>query len=685
MKLIRISLLALLSFCMLSDSAIVKGVQEKTRHEMLRYEFNRLAGEEVIQNISSKERGRKFIDILSDDESWLTDMLDSGPVKNPQLVLSFLYRVWFDDGTVQHVPINRSMATACALAMGMNTRLEEEWMWKRYVYFRDNWKDGLLNKCYGDLSMWERRYLARGPEYSSYSSVEAMEYLRDRVCVPRSAYVDACGEVSYRSYNCLGDSVQTPDYYVPFRGIYGCDPEMAIEVGGVCGALSNLGTAAAIANGVPATSMGEPGHCAYTVQVEPSKWQAANTISWNRSMHTWLYRATWPSLMMEQACFGEMELVSQAGHLMRMSHWYEDQGDIVLAEKLIVDSTRLHPMHYGLWQERAEFGIRNNLDLAWWNTFNNDVLEYLGGSNEEPAWAILRDYVYGNMQSEMTDAGYIDLFWAYMNTFESFGQGRWEIENAWNWMLEKISDAELRDKFENQLVNSIVTKAGMSEVVLEWKKQRCGEDKDSWLAFQSWLVMRLSEEDGEEVNSIIRNLGRTALPFAVQQGDLVSYQLIGKLCTRVYESSSVEGIEPFEGELLTEGGFVNLSGIGEHYDTPEKHWGVLNMHGGALHTNSIDVPWVEIKLGNSGILNGLVIQNREGAFLERADGARVFVSRDGKDWQQVCVLEGAKKIYRVDLSGLKPDAGWIRIERDGKCMHFARILAYGESDSKEEG
>ncbi len=677
LKPVRLSLLIILCLCTTAGQMHAAGPSQKSQHDLLKYELNRLAGEETLQQLSNSNRGKEFFSVLGNDEAWLTDLLDSGPVKEPQRVLSFLHQVWLDDNTVQQHPVNRSMATACALALGMNSRLEEDWMWKRYVYFRDSWKDGLLNQCYGDLATWERRYLARGPQYSSYSTAEAMTYLRDQICLPRAAYTGACWRAPYRGHNCFGDSVQGPRYYLPFRGLFSCDPEMAIEVGGVCGALSNLGTAAAIANGIPATSMGEPGHCAYAVQTQPGKWQPAYSLSWKRGMHTSLYRGTWPALTLDQACFEKLELVQKAGHLMRLSHWYEDQGNFAEASKTIQNATQLHPLHYGLWQDRAELGIRHKVDFSWWTAYHKDVLEYLAVSHEEPAWALLTSYAYKTMKPDMTDSRYATLFFTYMKAFDDFGNGRWNIEGAWNWMLGQIRNKNLQRKFERRLASEVITRPGIGAALLAWEKQRCGDDEQAWVDFQNWLVKRLAREE-DNVDSIIRNLGRTAMPAAAKRGDRASYQAIGKLCSRLYKPKPTDGVKPFAGELLTEGGYLNISGIGERYDSPEQHWGILNMHGGALHTNSTETPWIEVRLGNFGRLNGLVIQNRAGGYQWRAGGARVLVSTDGDKWKQIAVLEGAKTFYRIDLTDSKPLAGWLRIERDGHCMHFARILAYGK-------
>ncbi|MBI9016104.1 MAG: discoidin domain-containing protein [Phycisphaerae bacterium] len=670
-KILLLTIITFLSFPVISHA------QNRSSLELMSFELNRIAGVETINSIAALDQGQKFLDSLNSSETWLTDLLDSGPVQNPKRILTMLHRIWLQDNYIANDDLKRSFATACSLAMGMNTRLDEDWMFNRYQYFLDSWDNGRLNKCFSDLATWERRYIARGPQYSSYSSVESLKYLQQRICLPRKDYVGACWQAPYRGHNCFGDSVQGPKYYQPFRGSFSCDPEMAITVGGVCGALSNLGTAAAIANGIPATSMGEPGHCAYAVNTAPGIWTPAYSLSWKRGMHTSFYRGTWTDLMLAQACFEKPDLVHKAANLQRLAHWNESLGNIKDADLALAQAIKTHPMHYAIWIDRAEFAIRHKFDAKWWKAYHDDILELLAPAHEEPAWHLLSKYVYDNLTTKMSNAARTEIFLQYLKSFDDFGAGRWNIESAWSWMTGKAGGSSTQRKFLRQLADATITSPGLGAACLAWVKNYYEKDDRQWLEFQNWLVARL-DSNGDGADSIIRQLGRTAMPAAAKRGDLASYQAIGKLCSRLYKSTDTKGIDPFPGELLTEGGAMNISGIGEHYDSPEQHWGVLNMHGGALHTNTTTTPWVEVKLGNFGLLNGIVIQNRPGGFMSRANGARVLVSTDGQDWQQVGKLEGAKLFYRIDLSQTKPQAGYLRIERDGQCMHFARILAYGQ-------
>ena len=118
------------------------------------------------------------------DEAWLHDLMDSGPVRQTDKVLPFLHRLWSEDPGFRRREVDREMAPACALAMGMENYTADD-MAKRYGYYRDSYAAGLLNACYEDLETWERRYLARGCQWGGMATIDSLEYLRERISWPR--------------------------------------------------------------------------------------------------------------------------------------------------------------------------------------------------------------------------------------------------------------------------------------------------------------------------------------------------------------------------------------------------------------------------------------------------------------------------------------------------------------------
>ena len=115
--------------------------------------------------------------------------------------------------------------------------------------------------------------------------MKAFEWALKNVHIPDWQYPASCWRCGYVLDNVYGDSVHGSHYYAPWVGV-ATDNHMwlAKNVGGVCGGLSHFGAASACANGVPALTAGEPGHCAYIVLVN-GKWTPAYSLSWERGLH----------------------------------------------------------------------------------------------------------------------------------------------------------------------------------------------------------------------------------------------------------------------------------------------------------------------------------------------------------------------------------------------------------------
>ena len=73
---------------------------------------------------SAGEDSAKFVAALTANEPWMREFLDSGPVRDAPRSLAFLQSIWTDDPDLGKRPIDRSMATACALEIGQRGRDE---------------------------------------------------------------------------------------------------------------------------------------------------------------------------------------------------------------------------------------------------------------------------------------------------------------------------------------------------------------------------------------------------------------------------------------------------------------------------------------------------------------------------------------------------------------------------------
>lgn len=643
--------------------------------ERLMADLQRQCGPTSWSTLQEIEGWGAFATALGRDSVWLREVLDSGPVRQPERVLTFLHGLWRAEPDLHQRPIDRSMATACALAFGM-TKVKVDVMSARFDYYRDSHEAGLLNACYAELSTWERRFLARGCQWGFLAEAESLSFLRDTITWPRAQYTRACWQAPYRSFNCLGDTVQGPEYYRPFRGSFAAAPQMVITVGGVCGALSNLGASAAMANGIPAATMGEPGHCAYTVKIDENTWQPAYSLSWKRSLHTSFYSNSWPGLMLTEACYSDAAAVAKSGDLARRAHAEEAGGDLAKSDWLWGQALKAHGLNLDLWEQWAAFGERTDQGPEWWRTFHDALLKGLG-EHEEPTWSLLSRRVYPKLIKGLDAPARRQLFMDWVRELEAWGGGRWNVEGAWGWMLKELANSQHAELIRG-IGSEVLASSDFGPPYVSWLLTRYTPESPEWDSILADVVK--AARTGEEAHATLRQLARKVLPDAAERGDVLTFQTIGKATARLSQPQSMEGLEPFEGELLSEGGLLHVSGRGNRWDSPEHHWGVLGEQGGACHTDN-GASFIAVRLEHHAKLSGLVIQNRKGGNMWRAGGSRVEISTDGKEWQQIGTLQGTKPIYRVDLTDGDHSGTWVRIIKDTNCLHLRRFLVYGQRRS----
>ena len=649
--------------------------------ELLVHEFKRITGEQALREIMQKPDGPEFIEAICSNTDWMLELLDSGPIDNGDRVTMLLYALWSKDPDLATRPIDRSMATACALSQGMRDRTDEL-MEQRYEYFRDSWDKQLLNTCYEDLRTWERRFLARGAQWEGMNSDESLRFLRTRICWPRADYVKACWQAPYRSFNCFGDTVQGWLYYWPFRGSFNSDIDMTIQVGGVCGALSNLGASAAIANGIPALTMGEPGHCAYAVMTGPDTWTPAYSLHWKRSLHTHMGRRTWGHLQMFQECMGDPERVRTANESRRLAHWYIDQGDDARAEQELRRACRKNPLDESLWIEYLELGRKMNKPRAWWSKQQTAILEQLMPDHPDPAWSLLKNHVYPGLLRKADTGDRVAAFRKFIRSGSGWGSGRWNIESAWNWMNDRVGKERDRKVFMLTSLKETVDSPSIGPTFIAWSQGVLEDDDQLRDEFEKQLLGSL-KGSGEGRDAVLVELAGRLLPAAAAEHDLETFQRIGTLASRLSEprpSLAESGIKPFPGELIGSLGALSIDGPGNRWDSPQHHWGVLQETGGNFHTRVGGTPWFQVELPHFSRINGIILENRNGQ-LHRANGARILASEDGTTWTTIDTIEGSRKWYRIDLQQERPRARFIRVERDDKCLHFPRVLIYGERES----
>lgn len=235
----------------------------------------RLCGVEKVESIAAREGGAIFLQSFFKDTNWLDSFLASDKADWPQALENLYLLRRYGAGWEQ--PLNQRLATALALQWGNGSRYR---LVDRFRHIQQAWRDGLMHSNFENLNVREMRWAV-----PTYGTATDFQFLLDDRQTRWRDYLGAHGGVRYVSYNVYGVTVQDGWNYIgPWAHVYGNGtgnrPFPAHkQVGGVCGTVSTYGSAAAQVHGIPSTAIGQPGHCAYIIQVG-QEWPVGNSVTW---------------------------------------------------------------------------------------------------------------------------------------------------------------------------------------------------------------------------------------------------------------------------------------------------------------------------------------------------------------------------------------------------------------------
>lgn len=571
------------------------------------------------------------------------------------------------------------MATACALESPRRKWTIDEVL-PRYQYFRDKWDQGLLNIMYRDLSIFERRYLARGVQHTRFNSLASMQYHNDEVCLPSEKYTGACWYARWILHNPFGDSIHGPLYYAPYINAWGNYAEIVRNIGGVCGSLSNFGAAAALANGIPAVTMGEPGHCAYAVMTKPGHWQPAYSLSWKRGLHTSFHGGSWGWHILTTSAQQDVKATRNSGDLRRLAKHYADRNNFSQALATLKFARQNQPENWDNWSLSVDILERSQLHRASWQSLHQDILNHLLPISGEAAFDLLQKKVYQNVLTPNYPEKTKEVLASAHRALDGWGTGRWDFQRTLKEQLKFFDqDTAAQDRYMADLFALHAEKNVFTADILNLQLERTKNDPQRFQSFigsiSKSLANNSSSNDGDSYKNVILTLARSVLPKAAASGDKATFQAIGKLTADVFDKQSVSP-EKFPGILLSSGGTFAIQEPGNRWDDPSRHWGVIEEHGGDFHTN-ITPATATIQLGNYGDLTGIVLVTRGGQF-QRLVGAKRQTSIDGTEWTDVHTFTKRGQVHRIDLRGKKISAGYVRVIDEGQpSLHFHKFHVYG--------
>ncbi|MBK1825616.1 hypothetical protein [Haloferula rosea] len=643
-------------------------------------ELRRTIGESEWETWVAAPDHRRFLAELKNPDGWLDELMHSGPLPDdPAKMLSLAAALWKSDASGLRDRYELTTAAAVALTFGQKSWPGEEEAMSRYVYFRDSRRQGLLHPMFDQLETWEKRFVVSAGNNGRWGDKggwgdDSLVWLRDHVKLPVSAYVGACWQAPYRLHNVFGDSIHGRNYYAPFSDMI--HAERVRDVGGVCGSLSHYGATAARANGIPAITMGEPGHCAYAVRVARGEWTPAYSLSWKRGLHTSLWGRTWTQLLLQEKVMTDSEATRRS-----TEELWEARSHLGGDPKKVADAYRraiaAQPLAHPTWLEFAKWQLDvAKPSLIEWKQFHDEVLVAFA-DYPEAAWDVLKVFMPSILPQVPAEERMPFLVAFHDAIADHPGPVMWNIEAALNEQATMLGgDTATQLEFFEQVVAMQLRSERWLAPLVAWGRNRFVKEGEDANAFFNALTAGLAS--GGEGSESLGKVLRPVILAAAESGNADAFQGLSQL--RSSAETEAPDYEPFDGELLSAGGILTVSTT-SRWDRPEEHAALLGPGIGFFHTNAEVRPHAIVQLSKLGELSGLVvIENSWGHNANRIMPFKVSVSEDGETWTEVGRLEKHEKVWRLPLDERAARVAYVKIERDDdrkEVFHLHGIHVFG--------
>ncbi|MGC4015225.1 MAG: hypothetical protein QM755_12025 [Luteolibacter sp.] len=243
---------------------------------------------DALATIAKTAGGKAFLSWLLNDGAALGYYLDDTFFAFAETDRTYGLQVWqkiWEKDPESHSGLWCRVGAAFAVAYGKE-RIVTETAWdqkidrvldpmERYEFYRASFQQGKLMPYFASAPAWELVYTV----HASYRSIEEMKWAQQMLPPdrfnPRGAGNMEYQIVKYRLYNYRDSIIHGSAY---FDG----KPNTLMTVadyGSVCGGLSNAGISVANVFGLPAFTIGQPGHCAFVLKGSPSSWDGGNFVS----------------------------------------------------------------------------------------------------------------------------------------------------------------------------------------------------------------------------------------------------------------------------------------------------------------------------------------------------------------------------------------------------------------------
>lgn len=637
-----------------------------------------------------------FVEAFFSDRAWMEDFAWSGECGDFAGALLSLESLFFQDAGrwMSGDGPGRRFATALALA---HPGADEAWLADVLDAYRATAKAKRLHKSALTMPVWQWRYaVMQTTKHSNphhvrgYASQVAAQqrFLDGFANAPVRLYAKASGHIPYRTWNCFGEWVQKDKYYEPWLAsgewtLRRCSP----LVGGVCGELSKFGAACANAHGVPATTAGQPSHCAYVLRRPDGTWMTANSVSSPTYPHLCLLceGGGFTFLQAVEDTFGgSREARMEAERLLEAAVALRRTGaDPLECLPLAEAATRVSPRHFPAWRERG--AMLSKAPLERYGEFAGECARTVSGWRQ-PYWELLLPYLNRVLAEKGRDALSAEI----VRFAPSMRQPADKLAEEGDFgglaaMLAKPFDDSPAEK-EKIFFAMLEAQKGRPEFFSQALQSAAGfmlSDPGRAERFASRLE-RLASSGAEGAKA-----GFGKLLFAAEESrNLAAFRRFAALVDIVDPPENGRGGYPlrdFGGDLLSAGGMLYESST-SIWDEPADHPRAIDaspFEGNAFHTGKEKEPWAVVELPGPSAVSGVRVVNKckAASYRSRQAPLEILVSQDGKNWTPAYSCAGTRDEYRVSFESSPLNARYVKIRRvpgaKDEVFHLTKILVYG--------
>lgn len=532
---------------------------------------------------------------------------------------------------------------------------------ERYLYFAESVDKGLLHSHFWQLPNWQLRYVCGWKGNSAFGTATTMRWLRDNCAAPAAAYVNMCHQVPYLPTNVYGDSIHSEWYYQPFDVLYpGNFAKETRDVGAVCGGLSHFGASAACAYGVPAITMGEPGHCAYAVYFDGA-WHPANSLhpEEKRSPHYSIWgEHTWSALQQQEDMYSRGAITRDARLVLSLASILAENQNPVSSLPLFELSVQMQPLYKPVWglYLSAASKILGKQPRRWLGV-NEFVCRSIAPMQSKSCALLLQESIYPNMLKALRSPKQkLAAYEQYFTNLSVAEKEQWDYRPLLNTQYNALGKALIyKENYMQMVIDAIAD----------------NPDFGPWMA---WVIIAAHQEN-KTMSKKVQEMISSAVATHPNAKDMISSGVIrgaeeigdAELANHwsagyLESGKSMPTFEPVGGNLISAGGLLKLSSYCDDQSTVRHHAAALTEKGGCICTDAGTEASVTLELPKKSNIGGIVLVATQ--VLSTRGYLVLEISNDGKEWKHLVELsreESSREMIRLNLKQNHPSAKYIRI------------------------